>query len=146
MHLPFRVGVSTHLGIRGVIATEIIPPDTIIEQCPVILYPSKQEPVIDQTILSNYVFYWTLNYDCFVLGYGAVINHSFTPNAIYTRNYLTKEMIFKSLKTINKDEEITVNYNGDPHSQDPLDPAYLSSDDVLRKHFTRKKLIEDKKI
>jgi SET domain-containing protein len=48
------------------------------------------------------------------LGYGSLYNHSYSPNARYLDvGRMTKAFI--SLRDIAPGEEITINYNADPH-------------------------------
>ena len=56
-----------------------------------------------------------------VLGYGSIINHSFKPNADWKQNFKSNTMVYRAIKNIEKGEEITVNYNGEPDDQTPID-------------------------
>ena len=46
-------------------------------------------------------------------------NHSLDPNADYAANLYKKTVSVKALKYIGKDEEILINYNGDPKDKNP---------------------------
>lgn len=116
--LPFRVGISPKLKIRGIIATRAIEKDEIIERCPVVLVPIKiQEEPLKRTILWKYYFEWNEENHCIVLGYGSLINHSYHPNARYIHDYAHKRLSFYAIKNIKQGEEITVNYNYYPYSK-----------------------------
>ena len=60
---------------------------------------------------------WTL---ALVGGIGLFINHSYHPNADYDRDYLRKGIVYYAIQDISKNEEIFINYNGDPESQEPV--------------------------
>ncbi|MFN5732282.1 MAG: SET domain-containing protein-lysine N-methyltransferase, partial [Planctomyces sp.] len=54
------------------------------------------------------------------LGFGALYNHSFTPNARYDdAGRQVKE--FRALRDIQPGEEITINYNGTEDGTDPVE-------------------------
>ena len=72
---------------------------------------------IDRTYLYNYYFSWQKRQSAFALGYGSLYNHSYSPNAQYTKNFSHDTITFTSIRSIKKGEEITVNYNGNPHSK-----------------------------
>ena len=126
IHLPYEVGISQTLHIRGMIATEDIRKGTIIERCPVIPIPITEKPSLLQTELLNYYFEWTNSHNAIVLGYGSLINHSFQPNAAYSCGYKNKVMIFYAIKTIKKGDEVFTNYNGTPNDTTPLAPGLTS--------------------
>lgn len=73
--LPFKIGISPTLKIRGNIATCDIKKNTIIEKCPVVLIEIKFENFLEATRLSSYYFIWDDKYHCIVLGYGGIFNH-----------------------------------------------------------------------
>lgn len=123
--LPFEIGTSPTLKIRGVIATEAIGKDRVIEKCPIILIPNAEWNSLTSTVLKKYYFEWNKTHHCIVLGHGSLYNHSFKPNAHYVYDYPRKVLIFKALKAIKKGEEILVNYNGYADSKARLDTHYL---------------------
>jgi|GEM_PF-2368453 len=108
---------------RGVFAGERILKGTCIEQCPVVpLHDAKDRDRLRKTGLINYYFLWGDKRDhaAICLGWGAVYNHSFTPNAVYEKVMDDLRMDFTALRDIEPGEEITVNYNGDPDNLTPL--------------------------
>jgi uncharacterized protein len=121
MNLPIEVGISPTLHIRGIIASRDIRKGEVIEKCPLILYPVSQDDLIEKTVLGKYYYDWSKEYGCIVLGYGSLINHSYTPNTKYYHNYTSKVLTYRAIKDIKKGEEILVNYNWDPASQTPLE-------------------------
>ena len=126
MHLPFQVGISPTLKIRGIIATETIKPGQILEKCPVILYNNKEHSLLQHTFVEKYQFDWNQKKDCFVLGYGSLYNHSYDPNATFSYDYKNQFIVFKAIKQISPGEEIIINYNRDPKNQEPIDPIYFT--------------------
>jgi uncharacterized protein len=119
--LPFRIGLSPTLKIRGLIATQHLKPHQLIERCPIILIPIRQEKALTQTVLGKYYYEWTNKHHIFVLGYAALINHSYQPTARYAFNYRSKEMIITAFRDIKPGDEITVNYNYEPDDNSPLE-------------------------
>ena len=105
---------------RGVFAQKQFVQDEVIERTPVIVLPIHQEQFLDQTALKDYYYYWNAETVAVALGFGSLYNHAYTPNACYVRNHAETVMEFVALRTIATDEEITINYNGDPADQAPL--------------------------
>ncbi len=119
-----QVQVSAMPGAgRGVFATEPIAAGERIEQCPVVALTDKKDRArLRKTGLVNYYFLWGDKRDhaAICLGWGAVYNHSFEPNARYEKVMDDLRMDFFALRDIAPGEEITVNYNGDPNNRTPL--------------------------
>ena len=117
-------------GARGVYARLTIAADVVLERVPVLLIPKSQ--VFGDTRMSRnaariswYVFEWNVPtkrpYVALALGYGSIYNHSFSPNAVYV--CVAPDAIeYRSLRTIQPGEEVTINYNGQP---DDLTPMYF---------------------
>jgi len=125
MNIPVYVGTSDSLnGIRCIKAARNIKAGEHIESCPVILIPVNQLKHFDKTVLTNYNYDWDKKNDAFVLGYCILTNHSYSANAIYEKNYTTKMMDYKAVKDIKKDEEIFINYNGEPDDKKTLEFAF----------------------
>lgn len=110
MKLPFKIGVSPKLKIRGLIATEDIKKDSIIEKCPVILIDIKQEDFLEKSNFSYYYFLYNKKFHAIVLGYLSLVNHSSNPNCILHYDYRNKLIILKSIKNIKKGEELMYEY------------------------------------
>lgn len=104
---------------RGVFASRRFAGGDEIESCPVIVFSKKDGA---GTVLHDYVFRWDQSKGtaALVLGYGSLYNHSYEPNAVYSRDYANDRMSFTALRTIKPGEEITVNYNGNPKCQDEV--------------------------
>lgn len=120
------IGLSKKFKTRGVFAGKNIKKGEIFEICPVILVPykTKRESLgysPTKSILDNYYFSWNNKFWAWPAGYGVLYNHSYIPNANYFRDIKKKVIKFKALKTINKNEEILINYNGSPDDKTPIE-------------------------
>jgi hypothetical protein len=104
---------------RGVFAGEPIPAGALIERVPVVVVPAGQWEQTDKTLLVDYYFAWQ-EHSALALGYGSLYNHSYQPNARYVRRFAEAQIDFFALRTIAPDEEILINYNGDPTDDAPL--------------------------
>jgi len=104
---------------RGVFAKQLIRKGEIFERAPVILIPAREWESIERTVLFNYCYGWGED-SALALGLGSLFNHSYQPNAIYTRRFEEQVIDYRALRDINLDEEITINYNGDPLDLAPL--------------------------
>ena len=123
---PVYLGWSKKLNCRGVFALEDLKTDAVVESCPVILIEHKNQPDIINgcptgSIIDNYYYDWNHDYWCLPLGYAMLYNHSYQPNMKYVRDFKTNLLSYVALRNIKKDEELTVNYNGDPLDQTPID-------------------------
>ena len=107
---------------RGVYAIRDIEMGQLIEVSPVIVSLKEESEYLDNTIFSNYCFYWGDNLDdrAIALGYGSLFNHSYTPNAMFICNERNLTIHFYAIRHIKCNEEITINYNGDPKDKSPL--------------------------
>jgi len=102
---------------RGVIARKMIPKGTIFEKAPVLLV---KWDTINTSILADYAYVWVGDTAAIALGYGSLYNHSFKPNARYDDvGRATKT--FTALRDIKPGEEVTINYNGEPHIKKKVD-------------------------
>lgn len=106
---------------NGVFAGKDIKKGKVIEVCPVVFMPMKEFELIKKTKLFYYFYEYSNKEFAIVLGYGSVYNHSYQPNAQYKFNYLRRVMEIKAINTINKDEEILINYNYYPDDTTPLE-------------------------
>lgn len=95
---------------RGVFARRAIKKGAVIERVPVLLVPIDG---MNSPALSRFCF--TRNYKtvAIALGYGSLYNHSYRANARYD-DHLPGQMVFRAIRNIRADEEITINYNGEP--------------------------------
>lgn len=100
---------------RGVFARRAIASGTVIERVPVVVVPTTDVLSLPyESRLADYVFDWGRDTVALALGYGSLYNHSYAPNARYDdEGQLTK--VFTAITDIAAGDEVTVNYNGDPH-------------------------------
>lgn len=108
------------LHATGVFAGRDFAADEVIETAPVIVFPADQLEHVDQTSLHGYYFAWADDGGGLALGFGSLYNHSFAPNARYETDWDGGVVVFSALVDIAADEEILINYNGDPESQEAL--------------------------
>lgn len=108
---------------RGVFASRDIKKGDLIERCPVIEIPPGDAANLTDSIIITYVYHLGKNKEhaLFPLGFGALYNHAYTPNAEYKGVIKEGFINFIAIKDIEKDEEITVNYNSEKSgSKNPL--------------------------
>lgn len=108
------VDVTSEKG-RGVFTSERIPANTIIEIAPVIVMQKQDRELIDKTLLHDYIFEWGKEKDkcAMALGLIPIYNHSYKSNCEYYMDFDDELMMVKTVRTIKKGEELTINYNGD---------------------------------
>jgi hypothetical protein len=116
-----KIGIVEKHG-RGMFATRKILKGELIERAPVVVLNEKQWPVAAKTILSDYAFDWGEHDEqaAIAMGYISIYNHSYSPNAQLEQMLDELMMEIIAIKDIQPGEEITINYNGDPESQDQL--------------------------
>ena len=107
---------------RGVFTADIIPADTIIEVAPVIVMSLEERKLLDQTLLHDYIFLWGDKEDkcAMALGWIPVYNHSYQSNCEYFMNFDEETMFIKTVRNINANEELTINYSGDWNDGTPV--------------------------
>lgn len=100
---------------RGVFTRAAITTDTVIEIAPVIVMNREDRVHLDKTLLHDYIFEWGMQKDkcCMALGYLPMYNHSYKSNCEYFMDFEEDNIYVKTVKVIKKNEELTVNYNGD---------------------------------
>lgn len=112
---------SSRISGRGVFAMKNFNKGEMIETVPVIVLSHKERVHVVSTLLGEYIFNWRDRKECAIaLGYGSLYNHSYTPNAVFTKNIDQLTIEFTALRDIQSGEEITVNYNGDPNDHSPV--------------------------
>lgn len=100
---------------RGVFTHERIPANTVIEIAPVIVMDKEDRKNLDKTLLHDYIFEWGKAKDkcCMALGLVPMYNHSYKSNCEYFMDFEDDTILIKTVRKIEKDEELTINYNGD---------------------------------
>ena len=99
---------------RGVFTGEKISKGTVIEVAPVIVMNQFEKALLDKTLLHDYIFVWGKQKDkcCMALGLVPIYNHSYKSNCEYFMDFEDNTIFIKTVRNINKDEELTINYNG----------------------------------
>lgn len=119
MILPcLSIAISSNKG-KGVFASEKIKANTTIEISPVIVFPVKEVYNIEKTLLFDYLFEWGKKRKkrALGLGYISLYNHSYSANCDYEMDFEFKIMTIKTVKNIEKGEELFINYNADPNNK-----------------------------
>lgn len=100
---------------RGVFTRERIPANTVVEIAPVISMNKKDREHLDKTLLHDYIFEWGKQKDkcCMALGLVPIYNHSYKSNCEYFMDFEDDTIMIKTVRVIEKGEELTINYNGD---------------------------------
>ena len=99
---------------RGVFTREKIKANVIIEESPVIIMSAGDRVLMDKTLLYDYIFEWGIKKDkcCMALGYISVYNHSQKSNCEYFMDFDDATIQIKTIRPVNEEEELTINYNG----------------------------------
>lgn len=100
---------------RGVFTRERIPAGTVIEISPVIVMSMEDRQHLDKTLLHDYIFEWGKLKDrcCMAMGLIPVYNHNYKSNCEYFMDFEEENIFVKTVRIIEKGEELTINYNGD---------------------------------
>jgi SET domain-containing protein len=87
----------------------------VVEISPVIVMNSDDRIHLDKTLLHDYIFEWGDKKDkcCMALGFIPIYNHSYTSNCEYFMDYEEEIIFVKTVRVVQKGEELTINYNGD---------------------------------
>jgi len=114
-----EVGISVDDAFgRGVFATIDMTSGTVVERCHIITY--KKGMLDNQHPLYLYCYTWDDNTDAIILGNGSLYNHSYKPNCVYARDFFSNQMIYTTIRDVKEGEELTVNYNGRPDDNAPM--------------------------
>jgi SET domain-containing protein len=114
LHPALYVASAKNRG-RGVFTTEALEPQTVIERAPVIVMPAEARPLLDKTLLHDYIFEWgEMQQECAVgLGFVSLYNHLYTSNCEYEMNFRKAVITVRTVRAIAAGEELFINYNGD---------------------------------
>lgn len=94
-----------------------------IEVSPVIVMNQNERKLLDQTLLHDYIFEWEPDGQkmcCMAQGYISVYNHSDHANCEHFMDYETETISIKTIRDIEADEELTINYNGKWNNTEPV--------------------------
>lgn len=119
---PYLVILPSKQRGRGVYTQEPIPAETILEISPVIVMNSDDRLHLDKTLLHDYIFEWNgeAKQCCVALGYISIYNHSYAANCVYDMDIENEWMTIKSVREIQKGEELFINYNGSWNDTKPV--------------------------
>lgn len=115
--MPFlTVAPSGNKG-RGIFTIESIPAGEIIEISPVVVLSAKDRKHLEATKLFHYIFEWgkTRKKAAVALGYISIYNHSYDANCEYEMDYDEETISIRTVKAIQKGEELSINYNAVPN-------------------------------
>ena len=104
---------------KAVFTDDDIPSDVIIEVSPVIVMKKADRNHLDKTLLHDYIFEWGEQKDkcCMALGLIPIYNHSYYSNCEYFMDFEEETIFVKTVRAIQKGEELTINYNGNWNDQ-----------------------------
>ncbi|MEO6731521.1 MAG: SET domain-containing protein-lysine N-methyltransferase [Ferruginibacter sp.] len=119
---PYLFVEKTEAMGRGVFTNERIPAGVVIEISPVIVMNLQDRDYLDRTLLHNYIFEWGKDKDkcCMALGLIPIYNHSYKSNCEYFMDYDDETIMVKTVRVIEKGDELTINYNGDWNDETKL--------------------------
>jgi len=107
---------------KCVFTSEAIPEGVVIEISPVIVMQATDRLHLDKTLLHDYIFEWGEHKDqcCMALGFIPMYNHSYASNCEYFMDYDSEIIFVKTIREIQKGEELTFNYKGDWNNETPV--------------------------
>jgi uncharacterized protein len=107
---------------RGVFALTDLEEGVLLEIAPVIVMEKKDRPLLDQTLLHDYIFEWGGDKEqcCMALGYVPLYNHSYQSNCEYEMNFTKQIITIKTVRPVKAGEELFINYNGDWNNEKPV--------------------------
>lgn len=122
MHKSYLFIAPAGMKGRGVFTRRTIAADTVIELAPVIVMEGQHRSLLDQTPLHDYIFKWgPEEKQCaMALGLIPVYNHSYRSNCEYFMDFEAHTMLVKTVRAVEKGEELTINYNGDWNDETPV--------------------------
>jgi SET domain-containing protein len=107
---------------RGVFTSTPFKKNVIIEIAPVIVMTAKDRKSLDETLLHDYIFEWGEKklQCCMALGYIPLYNHSFQSNCEYEMDFKMQVITIRTVRAIDAEEELFINYNGDWNNNKPI--------------------------
>ena len=109
--MPFWVSIrdtGTSVG-RGVFAERSFDVGEVVESSPVVLIEEELKAIPEP--VRRLLFNWPGDTYALVLGYGSIYNHADDPNLEFGRNIENQTVTFSALRKIERDEQLTINYN-----------------------------------
>lgn len=107
---------------RGILAGKTFEPGEVVDITPVVVVPARQRSWVEKTELGRFCFVWDDRTGslAFALGRGSLINHSYEPNVVTEKKMAARLIVFVARREIEAGEELTINYNGEPGSREPV--------------------------
>jgi hypothetical protein len=102
---------------RGVFAERDFRETEVVEVAPVIVIENGATEILRQTILRTYDFDWQVlagtehQATAIACGYGGMYNHANPANMSYRADPVALTLVFTAARDINREEELTINYN-----------------------------------
>lgn len=103
------VGLSPGRG-RGIFAKKDFKKGDVVEVSPVIVLDENDSEVLQDTLITYYVYAWGGDKTCLALGNGSLFNHSEKPNVGYHMMENCGQIMYTAKKKISKGEELFVCY------------------------------------
>lgn len=107
----------------GVFCKQPIAEGTMIEESPVLVMSDKERYNLDQTLLHDYIFEWkpgNKKLCAMALGYIPIYNHSNHANCEHFMDYKNETISIRTMRDIEAEEELTINYTGEWDSKEPV--------------------------
>lgn len=106
---------------RGIVALADLQKGQLIERSPVLIIPSEQRAMVDDSVIFTYVFMWEHNTteedlykhtgrSAIALGYTSLLSHSYAPNCIFVRHIDELFIEIYADRFIKAGEELTIDY------------------------------------
>jgi hypothetical protein len=107
---------------RGVRAGRTFSRGEVVDSAPVVVLSAREWELIEQTALGQFAFDWdeAKGSVAIALGQGSLFNHSYTPNVASDKDVRGRRIVFSAARDITPGEELTINYNGDLDSREPV--------------------------
>lgn len=107
---------------RGVRAGRTFSRGEVVDSAPVVVLSAREWELVEQTRLGHFAFDWdeAKGSVAIALGQGSLFNHSYTPNVASDKDMRGRRIVFSAARDIAPGEELTINYNGDLHSREPV--------------------------
>ena len=107
---------------RGVQAGRTFAEGEVIDRAPVVVLSAREWALVEQTVLGQFAFGWdeAKGSVAIALSHGSLFNHSYAPNVASDKDVRGKRIVFSAVRDIAPGEELTINYNGELDSRDPV--------------------------
>jgi hypothetical protein len=107
---------------RGVRAGRAFASGELIDRAPVIVLSAQEWQLVEQTVLGHFAFGWdeARGSVAIALSQGSLFNHSYAPNVASDKDVRGRCIVFSAARDIAVGEELTINYNGELDSLEPV--------------------------